>query len=52
MPKGYTWTRVTGNSSYNRIGRTVHGMALADGWSSGRYDVAKVKLTYRYALLR
>ncbi len=49
---GYGWNHVAGNSTYNRIGRTVRGMVLALDWFSGRYDIASVKVTYRYALLR
>ena len=35
VPKAYGWTHVSGNSTYNRIGRTVRGMILALDWSSG-----------------
>lgn len=52
VPKAYGWTHVAGDSTYNRINRTVRGIVLADNWSSGRYDIAKVKLSYRYAILK
>ncbi|HLY12730.1 MAG TPA: hypothetical protein VKR24_00140, partial [Candidatus Limnocylindrales bacterium] len=46
----YRWTTLTGNITYNRIGRTVRGLVLMT--AGGHYDVAKVELTYRYALLQ
>jgi hypothetical protein len=49
----YGWTTVSGDPTYSRIGRTVRGIVLALNWTSGgHYDVSKVKLTYRYALLK
>ena len=48
----YQWSTVVGDPTYNRIGTTVRGMVLAIDWTSGRYDVSQVKLSYRYALLK
>jgi prepilin-type processing-associated H-X9-DG protein len=48
----YQWSTVAGDATYNRIGTTVRGMVLALDWTSGRYDVSQVRLTYRYALLK
>jgi len=50
VPSSYGWTTLTGNINYNRLGRTVRGIVLNTGY--GHYDVAKVELKYRYALLQ
>jgi hypothetical protein len=52
VPEDHGWTGVTGDPSNNRSGRKVRGMVIAADWFSGRYDIAKVKLTYRYAFLQ
>lgn len=51
VPKAFGWTGLTGDANANRAGRIVRGMILAFDWSSGSYDIAKVKLTYKYATL-
>jgi hypothetical protein len=48
----YAWTHVSGSPTYNRFGRTVQGLVLGEDWTSGRYNISKVKLTYKYALLQ
>jgi hypothetical protein len=50
VSSAYRWTSLAGNPTDNRIGRTVRGLVL--DLYGGHYDVAKVKLTYRYALLK
>jgi hypothetical protein len=52
VPKDAGWTSMTGDPNANRIGRIVRGVLLAVDWSSGYYDLGKVKLTYKYALLQ
>ena len=52
VSRSYGWTRLIGDASANRIGHTVRGIVLATGWSGAYYNVAEVKLTYRYALLK
>jgi hypothetical protein len=52
VPKDHGWTSVTGDPSANRSGRKVRGMVIAADWFSGRYDIARVRLTYRYAFLQ
>ncbi|HEX8024601.1 MAG TPA: Ig-like domain repeat protein [Candidatus Limnocylindrales bacterium] len=48
----YAWHSVHGDSTYNRSGRTVQASVFGLNWTSGRYDISKVKLTYKYALLQ
>ncbi len=51
VAKTYSWNKVAVNTTYGRSGRTVRGIVLQEGWN-GHYDVAKVKLTYAYAVLK
>ena len=52
VPTSYGWTKVYGDSTYNRNGRTVRGLVLAQNWSSGTYYIAKVRLSYQYGILK
>jgi hypothetical protein len=52
VPKDYRWTGLYGNVTLNRKGRQVQALVLAANWPSGSYDIAKVKLTYRYGILQ
>ena len=49
VPTRYGWTAISGNVAYNMLGHTVRGVVLDTGY--GHYDVADVRLKYRYALL-
>lgn len=46
----YGWTSATGNLTYNLLGHTVRAMVISR--YGGYYDVAKVELRFRYALLK
>lgn len=52
LPGRYGWTTFAGDPSENRIGRTVRGTVFLANDSVGHYDVAQVRLTYRYGVLR
>ena len=52
VPVQYGWNRVGGDATDDRTGTTVQAMVLAIDWTSGRYDVSQVRLTYRYSLLK
>jgi hypothetical protein len=49
----YAWYSMTGDSSTHRSGRSAYGLVYVE-YSGGarQFDVAKVRLTYRYAILR
>ena len=51
--RSYAWCS-TSVSASNRVFSTnrVHAFVTADSVNWGWYDVAKVRLTYRYALLK
>ncbi|HEY7937691.1 MAG TPA: Ig-like domain repeat protein [Candidatus Limnocylindrales bacterium] len=50
VPSRYGWTAISGNLAYNLLGHTIRGVVLDTGY--GHYDVADVRLKYRYALLK
>ena len=52
VPTSYRWTKANANATYGREGRLLRGLFLADNWASGRYDIAKVKFSFRYAVLK
>ncbi len=49
----YAWYSITGDSATHRSGRSAYGLVKVE-YSGGvrMFDVAKVQLTYRYAILR
>jgi hypothetical protein len=52
--RSYDWysTQIAGGNGYVSSTNHVRGYLHAQGNNYGAFDVAKVQLTYRYALLR
>jgi Bacterial Ig-like domain (group 3) len=51
LPSHYAWTTFVGDPANDRIGRTVRGTVVVSG-NGDHYDIAEVRLTYRYGILK
>jgi hypothetical protein len=52
LPGRYGWTTFVGDPANDRVGRTVRGTVLLSAEPAESYDIAQVKLTYRYGILK
>jgi hypothetical protein len=52
LRRSHGWTSLSRPAAGHRFGRRVTGLVWVDGYYLGRHDVEKVRLTYKYAVLK